>query len=125
MTLWYTYYMRYTERMMPEDNLHHFLKQATYEADLDYGGLPDEIPYVAFPGKFNDKTGRIDSETIPELALTDTNEYSKQLLNKKHVRCICYEYDTNKRLGNHEFYHELVMKAFDCAFVRKRNNTNK
>ena len=120
MTLWYTYYMKYRENMMPDDNLHHFLKQASYEANLDYGGIPDEIPFVAFPGKLNEKTGRIDSETIPELALTDTDEYTRELLGKKHVRCICYDYTPQKRLGNHCFYTELVMKAFDTTFIRRK-----
>ena len=123
--LWYKFYIRYFKNMMPDDNLHHFLKKVSNEAELDFGGLPDEVPFIAFPGRLNKNTGRIESDVIPELALLDVDSYIKDLLNNNRVKKIFYDYKPDKDYFNYEFYLELVFKAFNATFVRVQKSKNK
>lgn len=125
MKLWYKFYIRYFKNMMPDDNLHHFLKKVSREAELDFGGMPNEAPFVAFPGKLNEKTGRIESDVIPELALLDVDPYIKELLKNNRAKKIFYDYEPDKDYFNYDFYLELAFKAFNATFVKVQKPKNK
>ena len=87
--------------------------------------MPNEAPFVAFPGKLNEKTGRIESDVIPELALLDVDPYIKELLKNNRAKKIFYDYEPDKDYFNYDFYLELAFKAFNATFVKVQKSKNK
>lgn len=122
------YYMRrypYFINMMPDDNLHHFLKRMRLMAIDIFGELPPQPPYVALPGVINEKTGRVESESIPELMLIDSLSSIRTVLLDQRAKLLTYDMKDIHNPYDRECQKKLGMMAFEATFIRKKKNINK
>ncbi len=109
--------------MLPDENLHCFLKN-TYKCVTDeFGSLPGRFPILAVTGSIHKNSGRVICSQMPELGLIDIECFSKERLKSKKCAVITYEYDVSKTEKNKDFLLELLKKAVDKSFKKTSNIT--
>ena len=116
------YMLRYPcfSNMMPDDCLHHFLKR-THLVMLDlFGEEPKHAPYVALPGEFNKKTGRVESKMIPELMLIEPISFVRSVLRDNRTKVITYDIRDIYNPLSKECQERLGILAFEATFIRNK-----
>ncbi len=110
----------YSSFMMPDENLHHFLKLTTIKLKKDLGMIPGQTVFVAFDGYQNKRTGSIYSKFYPELKLIEPISFIQQILRRKSINLLFFDFSPEKNADNNDFIFEMFLKAVDSIFVRKK-----
>lgn len=114
----------YCSFMLPDENLHYFLKIAHKFLSIKYKQLPGKHPFIAIPGTRDPKKGTVSSDIFPELRLIDIERFVCERLKTSSCHVLCYDFSLTKNEKDRDFIAELVTKAISENFKKKNKKTD-
>lgn len=111
----------YTDTIMPDENLHLFLKNA-YKIISDYSTQkPQDSVYLFCPRKT--ATGKIKQDELyfPELGLVDLKRFVKERMNASKASIIYYDYENEVYDFTENDIVALISKILTLKLVKTKN----